>query len=110
MLRDSDFTVVSRGEEFRAGILLWAAAWHQIPAASPPNDNRILSNFAGLGRDIRSSRPQCSLAWPSAHLFPRRVSLDGEGVDSTFELGRERVVDQPVAVDPRLAGELGRHH
>src|ERR1700756_1145657 len=22
----------------------------------------------------------------------------------------KRVVDQPVAVDPRLAGELGRHH
>jgi hypothetical protein len=46
----------------------------------------------------------------SAHLFPRRVSLDGEGVDLAFQLGRERVVDQPVAVDPRLAGELGRHH
>jgi hypothetical protein len=36
--------------------------------------------------------------------------LDGEGVDPAFQLGRERVVDQPVAVDPRFAGELGRHH
>ncbi len=43
-------------------------------------------------------------------LFSRRVSLDGKGVDPAFQLGRERVVDQPVAVDPRLAGELGRHH
>lgn len=50
------------------------------------------------------------MAWLSAHLFPQRVSLDGEGVDLAFQLGRKRVVDQPVAVDPRLAGELGRHH
>jgi hypothetical protein len=51
-LRDSDFVVESNGEEFRAGVLLWCAAWHQVPAASLPNDDRFLANLAGFGRDL----------------------------------------------------------
>ena len=51
-LRDSEFAVVTTGDEFRAGVLLWAAAWHQVPAASLPNDNRLLANLAGFGRNV----------------------------------------------------------
>ena len=33
-LRDSDFAMLANGDEFRAGVLLWAASWHQLPAAN----------------------------------------------------------------------------
>jgi hypothetical protein len=53
-LRDSDLSALSTGEEFRAAVLLWCAAWHQIPAGSLPTDNRMLANLAGFGRDVRA--------------------------------------------------------
>jgi hypothetical protein len=51
-LRDSNIAVVSSGEEFRAAVLLWCSAWHQVPAASLPDDDRLLASLAGFGRDI----------------------------------------------------------
>jgi hypothetical protein len=51
-LRDSDLAAVASGDGFRAAVLLWCAAWHQLPAASLPNDNRMLARFAGYGRDL----------------------------------------------------------
>lgn len=50
--RDSDFTAITDGEAFKAGVLLWCASWHQVPSGSLPNDNRILANLAGFGRFI----------------------------------------------------------
>lgn len=32
--RDSDFTAITDGEAFKAGVLLWCASWHQVPAGS----------------------------------------------------------------------------
>lgn len=52
-LRDSDLSVTATGDEFRAAILLWCAAWHQVPASSLPDDDRLLARFAGYGRDLR---------------------------------------------------------
>lgn len=52
-LRDSESAVISSGDEFRAAVLLWCAAWHQVPAASLPNDDRLLANLAGYGRDMK---------------------------------------------------------
>lgn len=52
-LRDSDIAAVSSGEEFRAAVLLWCASWHQIPAASLPDDDMILAQLAGFGRVIK---------------------------------------------------------
>lgn len=49
-LRDSDIAALSSGEEFRSAVLLWCASWHQIPAASLPNDDTILAQLAGFGR------------------------------------------------------------
>jgi hypothetical protein len=51
-LRDSDLAGVSSAEGFRAAVLLWCASWHQIPAASLPNDDRMLARLAGFGRDV----------------------------------------------------------
>jgi hypothetical protein len=55
-LRDSDLVVLASGEEFRAAVLLWCAAWHQLPAASLPRDDRMLANLAGFGRDLKGWR------------------------------------------------------
>lgn len=55
-LRDSRFTATVTGEEFRCALLLWCAAWHQVPAASLPDDDVELSALAGFGRAVASWR------------------------------------------------------
>lgn len=52
-IRDSDLAVLATGDEFRAAVLLWSAAWHQIPASSLPGDDRLLAKLAGYGRDVQ---------------------------------------------------------
>ncbi len=52
-LRDSDITAISNGDEFRCAVLLWCASWHQVPAASIPDDDIVLSQFAGFGRVVK---------------------------------------------------------
>lgn len=47
-LRESDFSMIASGDEFKAAILLWCASWNQVPAASLPNDDRILAGLARL--------------------------------------------------------------
>ncbi len=51
-LRDSDIAVMVSGEEFRSAVMLWCAAWHQVPAGSLPNDDRSLASLAGYGRAV----------------------------------------------------------
>lgn len=52
-LRDSDMALTQTPESCWAAVLLWCASWHQIPAASLPDDDRILSNLAGYGRVVK---------------------------------------------------------
>lgn len=52
-LRDSDLAATPDGEVFRAAVLAWCVAWHQIPAASLPDDDAVLARLLGYGRDIR---------------------------------------------------------
>lgn len=47
-LRDSDLSLLATGDEFKAAVLLWSAAWHQSPAASLPSDERVLLRLSGL--------------------------------------------------------------
>ena len=49
-LRDSELAVSATGDEFRAAVMLWCAAWHQVPAGSVPDDDRTLSVLTGYGR------------------------------------------------------------
>ncbi|MBN9497845.1 MAG: DUF1376 domain-containing protein [Alphaproteobacteria bacterium] len=51
-LRDSDLAALAGPEEFRSAVMLWCASWHQIPAASVPDDDKILANLAGFGRGV----------------------------------------------------------
>lgn len=55
-LRDSRFAAQVTGDAFRAGVLLWCAAWHQVPAGSLPDDDVELANLAGYGRFIKEWR------------------------------------------------------
>lgn len=55
-LRDSEFAAGATGEAFRAGVLLWCAAWHQVPAASLPDNDTELANLAGYGRVVKEWR------------------------------------------------------
>jgi len=51
-LRDSDLAIHVTGEEFRCAVLLWCASWHQVPAASLPDDDKTLAALAGFGRVV----------------------------------------------------------
>ena len=48
-LRDSDLMALATGDEFKAAVSLWCVAWHQVPAASLPNDDRLLARHSGAG-------------------------------------------------------------
>lgn len=52
-LRDSDLATQAEAEEFRCAVLLWCASWHQLPAASLPDDDKTLAQFAGYGRVVK---------------------------------------------------------
>jgi hypothetical protein len=52
-LRDSDLAALSSGDEFRCAVLLWCASWHQLPAGSLPDDDKVLSQLAGFGRVVK---------------------------------------------------------
>jgi hypothetical protein len=51
-LRDSSLASKAKGEEFRCAVMLWCASWHQVPAASLPDDDDELAQFAGFGRVV----------------------------------------------------------
>lgn len=55
-LRGSDFDATLDDGAWRAGVNLWLSAWHQVPAASLPDDDVALTKAAGLGRDVRTWR------------------------------------------------------
>ncbi len=55
-LRDSDLVGNVTGDAFRCAVLLWAAAWHQVPAGSLPDDDAVLASLAGYGRDVAAFR------------------------------------------------------
>jgi hypothetical protein len=62
-LRDSDLVTYSTGEEFKAAVLLWCAAWHQVPAGSLPNDDRWLAKHSGAGLAWRKLKPGAMRGW-----------------------------------------------
>ena len=53
-LRDSDLASQESAEGFRAAVLLWCVAWHQVPSASLPKDDASLARYSGFGRDVKS--------------------------------------------------------
>lgn len=47
-LLDSDLFALTTGDEFKAALALWCKSWTQVPAASMPNDERLLAKAAGV--------------------------------------------------------------
>lgn len=52
-LRDSELAANETPEACWAAVLLWAASWHQVPAASIPNDDKWLAKHTGYGRIVK---------------------------------------------------------
>ena len=50
----SRFHAVSSDAVWRAGLTLWARSFHQVPAASLPNDDVELCRLAELARDLKT--------------------------------------------------------
>ena len=50
----SEFHARASDAAWRAGVTLWLKSWHQIPAASVPNDDIALARLAEFGRDVKS--------------------------------------------------------
>lgn len=51
-LMNSDLWALSTPEEFKVAFRMWMKAWQQVPAASLPDDDRILAELSG--RDLRA--------------------------------------------------------
>lgn len=66
-LRDSDLSLVATGDEFKAAVLLWCASWHQVPAASLPDEDRVLARLSGLdARAWRKAKAGAMRGWAKA--------------------------------------------
>jgi hypothetical protein len=52
----SEFHARANDPEWRAGVTLWLKSFHQVPAASLPNDDVALARLAELGRDVKAWR------------------------------------------------------
>nr|WP_254601831.1 DUF1376 domain-containing protein [Cupriavidus taiwanensis] len=52
----SEFHALADDSEWRAGITLWLKSFHQVPAASLPDDDTALARLAELGRDVKTWR------------------------------------------------------
>jgi hypothetical protein len=50
--RQSDLVLDADPEAVVAALLLWGAAWHEVPAASVPDNDRWLAKAAGYGRAV----------------------------------------------------------
>ena len=50
----SEFHANATDAEWRAGVTLWLKSYHQVPAASIPDDDVALARLAELGRDLKA--------------------------------------------------------
>jgi len=93
-LGDSDLVALSTGDEFKAAVMLWAKAWQQVPAASLPDDDRILARMAG-----------CALAdWR----ILREMALRGWVKCSDGRLYHPLIADLAIKVSAKRRGQAER--
>ena len=60
---DSDTFAISNGDEFKAHWALIFKSWSQVPAASLPNDDRILAHLSGAGSSWKKVRAVALRGW-----------------------------------------------
>jgi hypothetical protein len=62
-LFDSDIYALSTGDEFKAALSLWGKSFLQVPAASLPDDDRILAHLSGAGSAWKKVREMAMRGW-----------------------------------------------
>lgn len=93
-LVDSDLVALSSGDEFKAAVMLWAKSWTQIPAASLPDDDRILARMAGYSLT----------EWPAL----KAMALKGWELCSDGRLYHPLIADLAVKASLKRRGQAER--
>ena len=62
-LFDSDLYALSTGDEFKASLSLWGRSFLQVPAASLPDDDRILAHLSGAGLGWKKVKGMALRGW-----------------------------------------------
>ena len=62
-LFDSDLYALSNGAEFKAAFSLWGKSFLQVPAASLPDDDRVLAHLSGAGVAWKKLKPMALRGW-----------------------------------------------
>mgnify|MGYP000199121159 CR=1 FL=1 len=62
-LLTSETWVLGTAEEKVAALCLWCEAWHQVPAASLPENERMLAHLSGAGGGWRKVREHALRGW-----------------------------------------------
>lgn len=62
-LIDSDLFALSTGDEFKAAVALWCKSWTQVPAASLPDDDRILAHLSGTASRWKRVKAMAMRGW-----------------------------------------------
>lgn len=101
-LRDSDLMVLATGDEFRAAVLLWCFSWHQQPAASLPDDDRVLAARSGAGPAWRKVKEMALRGFVKCsdgrlyHPVIAEVALDAWARRAQFRETRDNEEDRKV--------------
>jgi hypothetical protein len=114
LIRDSDFAKLSSAEAFRAGIMNMCAAWHQIPAGSLPNNDKLLADFAGYGYSVKDwlkVKEQALRGWTlhsDERLYHKVVSANVlKALDAKFKYEYEKFTDRMRKANKKHS-ELGQ--
>ncbi len=103
-LRDSDLASDETPEACWAAVLLWSAAWHQVPAASVPDNDQWLAKQAGY-----VSRGRMSPEWPRVRAGAMRgFILCNDGRYYHPVVAEKAVEAWESKLDQRWRTEVGR--
>jgi hypothetical protein len=102
LLRDSRFVSEASPEAFRAGVLLWCAAWHQVPAGTLPDNDAELARLAGYGFVVKEWRKVKTQAmakfvlcsdgrWHHQELAERALTAWRSRLEHYYERAKERL-------------------
>lgn len=105
-LRDSDLAASATDAEFRCAVMLWCACWHQVPAGSLPNDERVLALLSGIGRGPAAVAAWQEVASGALHGFV--LASDGRLYHPTIAAKAQEAWDRKVAAAAQRRGTAER--
>jgi hypothetical protein len=109
-LRDSDLAALSTGDEFKAAVLLWCAAWHQVPAGSLPDDDRLLARFSGAGslwKKVKDEALRGFVKCSDGRLYHRTIAEKALESWAAKQRQRERTAAATAAREAKRRAALG---